>query len=78
MVPNSALKKNGESSSRFRLDQLIIIIKLMKNTSVLLALAATAAVTNALPDLASYATKLAAFNQGMMQSMQQDPTNTYS
>lgn len=78
MVPYSALKKNGESSSRFRLDQLIIIIKLMKNTSVLLALAATAAVTNALPDLASYATKLAAFNQGMMQSMQQDPTNTYS
>jgi hypothetical protein len=50
----------------------------MKNTSVLLALAATAAVTNALPDLSSYATKAAAFNQGMMQSMQQDPTNTYS
>lgn len=34
----------------------------MKNTSVLLALAATAAVTNALPDLASYAIKAAAFN----------------
>ena len=46
-------------------------------TSVMLTIAATAATTNAF-DFKTIGEKLASLNTGMMQSMQQDPTNEYS
>ena len=49
----------------------------MKTSAVLLALAATTATSNAL-DFLSLGEKIATLNTGMMQSMQPDPSNTYS
>jgi hypothetical protein len=49
----------------------------MKTSAVMLTLAATAATSNAL-DFLTIGNKLATLNTGMMQSMQPDPTNTYS
>lgn len=63
--------------SLFRSDQLIIIINQMKTSAVMLTLAAAAATSNAL-DFLTIGEKLATLNTGMMQSMQPDPSNTYS
>lgn len=49
----------------------------MKTSAVMLTLAAAAATSNAL-DFLKIGEKISTLNTGMMQSMQPDPSNTYS